>query len=536
MVKLIQKYKNHELATAIRKNHEAGMKANKIAKLFGISPQRVNYWIHNEIKRPRKRRTKLTRNEKIMLIKWAKNKPTNIAGAKKIQMKFNLLSSKKKEKHKRKKIGISTVNKILNKYLSKPKKIRKVFFLSTHQKEQRLNFLLFMKKHSITPRDIFFTDESIFTPSSFLNQSSKIRISKKMQKYLKGGNEKAINIIVSPAPKKENGLMISGGICEEGLGNIIFHAGNVNTFSYKQVLNFYRNDMDNFPLKIFQQDGAKAHSSKASREEIKKLFGDNYIPTWTSGPKIDEEFIPRWPPNSPDLSAIELIWSIIKEMLKLFPPKNIDELKSAIKIIWESIPKEVCKNIIEHISERWELCIKHNGRRLDKELLRKIKKIKNNKTSIKIKKNILFQGIRISYNDSFLVKLKGKDLRERRKKLNEEIVKLNQAEKNLNNLKKLKPKEYKEIPDTKKDEIVFTYNYYNARRETMEEKINQIENMSPLEYLNELNKTTKEKLIGICLNKKILEYFDEGTNSTEDEEIGEGEEDEEQSEEISEEE
>lgn len=103
MVKLIQKYKNHELATAIRKNHEAGMKANKIAKLFGISPQRVNYWIHNEIKRPRKRRTKLTRNEKIMLIKWAKNKPTNIAGAKKIQMKFNLLSSKKKEKHKKKK-------------------------------------------------------------------------------------------------------------------------------------------------------------------------------------------------------------------------------------------------------------------------------------------------------------------------------------------------------------------------------------------------------------------------------------------------
>ena len=97
MVKLIQKYKNHELATAIRKNHEAGMKANKIAKLFGISAQSVNYWIHNEIKRPRKRRAKLTRNEKIMLIKWAKNKPIYIVGAKKIQMKFNLLSSKNKK-------------------------------------------------------------------------------------------------------------------------------------------------------------------------------------------------------------------------------------------------------------------------------------------------------------------------------------------------------------------------------------------------------------------------------------------------------
>ena len=38
--------------------------------------------------------------------------------------------------------------------------------------------------------------------------------------------------------------------------------------------------------------------------------------------------------------------------------------------------------------------------------------------------------------------------------------------------------------------------------------------MIPLEYLNELYEKTKEKLIGICLNKKILEFFDEGTNST----------------------
>ena len=233
-----------------------------------------------------------------------------------------------------------------------------------------------MKKHSITPHDIFFTDESIFTPSSFLNQLSKIRFSKKMQKYLKSGNEKALQLIAKPFHKKENGLMVSGGICEQGLGNLVFHAGNVNIFSYKQVLKFYRDDMHNFPLKIFQQDGAKPHSSKAAQEEITKLFGENYIPTWNDGPKIDGEIIPRWPPNSPDLSAIVLIWSIIKEMLKIFPPKNIDELKSTIKIIWDSIPNDMCKNIIDHISDRWALCIKHNGRRLDRELLKKIDKVK----------------------------------------------------------------------------------------------------------------------------------------------------------------
>ena len=72
MVKI--KDNNHHLAIAIKKNYSAGMKAKDIAKLFKISKQRVNYWIHNSIK-IRKRRTKLTRNEINMLVKWAKDKP-----------------------------------------------------------------------------------------------------------------------------------------------------------------------------------------------------------------------------------------------------------------------------------------------------------------------------------------------------------------------------------------------------------------------------------------------------------------------------
>ena len=74
---------NHQLAIAIKKNYEAGMKPKKISELFNISKQRINYWIHHSVKNKRKRRTKLTRNEKILLIKWAEYKPTNLASAKK---------------------------------------------------------------------------------------------------------------------------------------------------------------------------------------------------------------------------------------------------------------------------------------------------------------------------------------------------------------------------------------------------------------------------------------------------------------------
>ena len=59
-------------------------------------------------------------------------------------------------------------------------------------------------------------------------------------------------------------------------------------------------------------------------------------------------------------------------MLTMFPQSNLDELKSSIKKVWEYIPVSICKIIFAHFKERWKLCIIHKGRRLDKELLRKI--------------------------------------------------------------------------------------------------------------------------------------------------------------------
>jgi len=79
---MVKKYQ--EYAITIKKNHEAGMKAIEIANLFGLSPQRVNYWIHHPITYHKKRRTKLTKNERNIIIKWARDKPINIASAKKI--------------------------------------------------------------------------------------------------------------------------------------------------------------------------------------------------------------------------------------------------------------------------------------------------------------------------------------------------------------------------------------------------------------------------------------------------------------------
>ena len=409
MVKI--KDKDHHLAIAIKENYSAGMKPKDIAALFHLSKQRVNYWIHREI-RKRKRRTKLNRREINMIIKWARDKPImeKQVSAKNMQIKFNKLPRKFKENKMKKKISLSTANRVLNKFIGKPRVIRKVFYLKPNDKKLRVQFCQFMKENNITPENLFFTDESIFPLQAYMNKgTNKIRLSKNSRRKIKNGNEESNNLISREYHKFNNSIMVSGGICNEGLGELIFHSGNLNSFAYKQVLKYYREDLNKYPSKIFQQDGARSHSSKLSRNMIQFLFKDRFIPTWDEGLKLNNNYIPRWPPNSPDLSAIEIIWGIIKQMMILFPPKTMSGLKRIIKIVWDSIPKRICENIIQHMKYRWALCIKYKGRRLDKELLRKIPKIKKDfKWRMKTSE---INGVRVNYNDKFITKLKKKDIK-----------------------------------------------------------------------------------------------------------------------------
>ena len=140
-----------------------------------------------------------------------------------------------------------------------------------------------------------------------------------------------------------------------------------------------------------------------------------------------------------------------------------------------------------------------------------------NKEQIKWKvKNSCIEGIRISYNDTFVLKLKDKDIKERAKKINEQIKNENRAKAKLDAILKLKPKEYKNLSKKEKEDIKFDYLHEKARREVMEEELAKIKKMKALEYLDILNIKTKEKLIGLCLDKHILECLDESTNFDDD--------------------
>ena len=213
-------------------------------------------------------------------------------------------------------------------------------------------------------------------------------------------------------------------------------------------------------------------------------------------------------------------------MLILFTAKDIDGLKKHIKVIWDSIPKAICQNIIELIKYRWELCIRYNWRRIEKELLRKIPKIgKDFKFRLK---NESINGVRISYNDKFILQLKNKEIKDKKKMLSEQRKKEKEAADKLNRLLKLKPKDYKNLSEKEKNDSKFAYNYEKAKSDMLVEEIQKLEKMCALDYLGCLNEETKEKLIGLCMDRNLLNSDDETLSGETNEEKYEEEEEEEE--------
>ena len=76
-------------------------------------------------------------------------------------------------------------------------------------------------------------------------------------------------------------------------------------------------------------------------EAIEILFGKDKI--W-------------WPANSPDLSPIETVWSILKQELSKKKNSNLEDLRNNIMDIWSKFPNELCSKIIREFAEKILLC------------------------------------------------------------------------------------------------------------------------------------------------------------------------------------
>ena len=189
--------------------------------------------------------------------------------------------------------------------------------------------------------------------------------------------------------------MVAGGISFNGVGKLMLLNGTENEFCYAQAILNYKKDIERLNKNlIFEQDGARSHTSKANTALLNKKFNK-----WIQNP-----------PNSPDIVyPIEDLWGILKNRVKRRNPKNLDELTLYMFEEWYSIPQTLINNLFKNFIKRIEKIYELGGARLEIEHLKQIKEDEGEYGDKHIWKKKDFKILKI-YNDEELLKLKNKHI------------------------------------------------------------------------------------------------------------------------------
>lgn len=158
---------------------------------------------------------------------------------------------------------------------------------------------------------------------------------------------------VVPTVKHGGGSIMDWGcMTDSGVGELFVCEGRMDSSKYINVLEtallpsftklFGDTNMDSDK---FQQDNAPCHKSARTM-------------TWFRENSIE---LLDWPAQSPDLNPIEHLWGLLKRRVRRHTINNREELKRYLRLEWNAITAEDCKNLVSCLPKRISAVIKAKG-------------------------------------------------------------------------------------------------------------------------------------------------------------------------------
>lgn len=192
-------------------------------------------------------------------------------------------------------------------------------------------------------RKVLWTDESKF----------EIFGSKRRIYVRRSAEEKMMPACVVPTVKHGGGsVMVWGCFSSYGTGELVRINGIMKKEQYKQILQ--RNAIPSgFRLIgngfVLQQDNDPKHSSKLCKKYLERKEAEGVLKNMV------------WPPQSPDLNPIELLWEELDRTVRHRCPSSQEDMWNALQESWSSISMETIQKLIARMPRLVKKVIKCKG-------------------------------------------------------------------------------------------------------------------------------------------------------------------------------
>lgn len=249
-------------------------------------------------------------------------------------------------------VSVTTVKSVLKKHGLSGRIAVKKPLLRAVNKRKRLKFAQKYKHWTVEQwKSVLWTDESKF----------EIFGNKRRQYVRRRVGERYDPKCITPTVKHGGGsVMVWGGFSYDGVGALVKIDGIMKKEQYHSIL---KNSAIPSGIGLigygftFQQDNDPKHTSLLCRNYLESKENEGVL-----------QFM-EWPPQSPDINPIELLWDELDRQVRTMRPTSKSHMWECLKRAWYSLDVKKLQKLVERLPRICQAIIKARGGHFDEKRL-----------------------------------------------------------------------------------------------------------------------------------------------------------------------